>query len=206
MTVRGMSQEMAANIAHYRERKGPFKSIDQLLKVRGINTRVLSLLRMYLTVNQVPLLSPPISDSSSIASTGKVVHRIGGYRLQGHRRTRSAPDNTKPLSSSPTIENFRSPDPQRYSSDFSTDLYELLSLRSERPLVSTVFSGKLEGKPAIRVATWNLQQLTSEKVGNLGVLEVICRTILESGFSILALQEVASKDVLEKVSIIIFTI
>lgn len=38
------------------------------------------------------------------------------------------------------------------------------------------------------------------QISNLGVLEVVCRTVLENGFSVLALQEVASKDVLEKVS------
>ncbi|KAK7066108.1 hypothetical protein SK128_026296, partial [Halocaridina rubra] len=36
-------------------------------------------------------------------------------------------------------------------------------------------------------------------VCNPGVLEVICRTVLENGFSLLAIQEVGSKDVLEKI-------
>lgn len=37
------------------------------------------------------------------------------------------------------------------------------------------------------------------QICNPGVLEVVCRTILENGFSLLAIQEVGSKDVLEKV-------
>lgn len=36
MSVPGLTQEMAAGICHIREKKGHFKSIDSLRKVKGI--------------------------------------------------------------------------------------------------------------------------------------------------------------------------
>lgn len=35
MSVPGLTQEMAASICHIREKKGPFKSVDALRKVKG---------------------------------------------------------------------------------------------------------------------------------------------------------------------------
>lgn len=197
MNVHGMNQEMAANIVEHRERKGPFKSIDDLVKVRGINSRVLSILKVYLTLNDLTPSSPPLSDVTSVASYSKVYQRNLDGKLSGHRRTHSAPldsdDTTGRISNS-----LQSGDP-RMSVDFYTEIFELLSVKSERPIVRDVFQGQHNGRPAIRIATWNLQQLTKEKMSNPGVLEVICRTVLENGFSILAIQEVGSKDVLEKI-------
>ena len=37
MTVRGLNQELAANVIHYREKKGPFHEIEDLIKVSGIS-------------------------------------------------------------------------------------------------------------------------------------------------------------------------
>lgn len=198
MNIRGMNQELAANIVEYRERKGPFKRIDELIKVKGVSGRVLSTLKMYLTVNNVPPASPPVNDAISVASCSKVSPRNLNRRLAGHRRTCSAPLNNSGECIEPPSLDLRGVSP-KVSVDFSADIFELLSLRSERPVVRDVFIGKYQGQPAIRVASWNLQQLTREKISNPGVLEVVCRTILENGFSFVAIQEVVSKDVLEKI-------
>jgi DNA uptake protein and related DNA-binding proteins len=37
MTVCGLNQELAANVFHYREKKGPFQKIEDLIKVSGIS-------------------------------------------------------------------------------------------------------------------------------------------------------------------------
>jgi hypothetical protein len=42
------------------------------------------------------------------------------------------------------------------------------------------FNGERNGKTALRIATWNLQDFTLEKVENPGVREIVCRTILEN--------------------------
>ncbi|XP_064112900.1 endonuclease/exonuclease/phosphatase family domain-containing protein 1-like isoform X2 [Macrobrachium nipponense] len=221
MNVRGMNQELAANIVDHRERKGPFRNIEDMIKVRGINSRVLSVLRVYLTVNDLTPSSPPMSDVLSVASYSKVYQRTtdgkmpasyspcrivisqGPYLLdlndlKSHRRTHSAPLNNDGSGRRPSVDTPFSCD-ARVSVDFSSEIYELLSLRSERPIVSEVFDGNVNGRPVIRIATWNLQQLTKDKISNPGVLEVVCRTILENGFSLLAIQEVGSKDVMEKI-------
>ncbi|MGH0138681.1 UNVERIFIED_CONTAM: hypothetical protein FKN15_018880 [Acipenser sinensis] len=43
------------------------------------------------------------------------------------------------------------------------------------------FSGLRDGKPVLRLATWNLQCCSSEKANNPGVREVVCMTLLENG-------------------------
>lgn len=49
------------------------------------------------------------------------------------------------------------------------------------------------------VALWNLAGLTTDKASNPGVLEVVCRTALENGVSIIACQEICSKEALDVV-------
>ncbi|CAF1554295.1 unnamed protein product [Adineta steineri] len=45
-----------------------------------------------------------------------------------------------------------------------------------------------------RFASWNLQQLTNEKVQNPSVNEVVCRIILENNFSLIGIQEIGNKE------------
>ncbi|KAM4687679.1 endonuclease/exonuclease/phosphatase family domain-containing protein 1 [Discoglossus pictus] len=70
-------------------------------------------------------------------------------------------------------------------------------LISTRPPVE-VFGGVREGKPVLRVATWNLQNCSLEKASNPGVREVVCMTLLENSIKLLAVQELTDKDALEK--------
>lgn len=46
--LNGLNQELAAKIVDYRIRKGPFKSLDQLLKIKGISAIRLGTIRQYL--------------------------------------------------------------------------------------------------------------------------------------------------------------
>ncbi|KAG9463986.1 hypothetical protein GDO78_020692 [Eleutherodactylus coqui] len=52
-------------------------------------------------------------------------------------------------------------------------------LISTRPAVE-VFGGVREGRPVLRLATWNLQNCSLDKASNPGVREVVCMTILEN--------------------------
>jgi hypothetical protein len=61
------------------------------------------------------------------------------------------------------------------------DIFELLSAYSQRPILEDDFHGERNGNTALRIATWNLQDFTLEKVENPGVKEIVCRTILENG-------------------------
>ncbi|XP_040288136.1 endonuclease/exonuclease/phosphatase family domain-containing protein 1 [Bufo bufo] len=70
-------------------------------------------------------------------------------------------------------------------------------LISTRPAVE-VFGGVREGKPVLRLATWNLQNCSLDKASNPGVREVVCMTILENCIKLVAVQELTDKDALEK--------
>jgi len=47
----GMDMELARSIVAYRKDNGPFTSIDDLLKVKGMDEKRLEPIRMYLTVS-----------------------------------------------------------------------------------------------------------------------------------------------------------
>jgi len=46
----GMDMELARSIVAYRKDNGPFSSVDDLLKVKGMDEKRLEPIRMYLTV------------------------------------------------------------------------------------------------------------------------------------------------------------
>ncbi|XP_022241052.1 endonuclease/exonuclease/phosphatase family domain-containing protein 1-like isoform X1 [Limulus polyphemus] len=177
MTAPGVSQEIAANIIHYRERKGLFKSMDDLLKVKGINPQKLAFIRVFITVNPPTLNGENLSlpTGTPLGCRNTIVSRISN-----HRRTLSAPCKYN-------IERIRHLD------ESSKDLYSFLSDHCRRPIVEETFNYLRNGKPVIRIGVWNLEGLTVEKVRNPGIQEIICRTILENGLTIIALQDVPSE-------------
>lgn len=169
--------------------------------------------------------SPSVKDKSI---TTQVIN-LHKNRLKGHRRTLSAPSTNAMLArlGSLNLENgkdtstvnfeeafkekfvdgYTAKDAEystkmghRLSMEFSSDVYELLSLRSERPEIGCLFENCHLGRSAVRVATWNLCHLTPDKLSNPGVMEVLCRTILERGFTVLAVQDVLGRGLLSKIS------
>lgn len=56
MTVRGINQELAAAIVDYRQRRGDFFTLDDLLKVKGMSAVRLGSLRPKLTVKAEPVI------------------------------------------------------------------------------------------------------------------------------------------------------
>ncbi|CAM9235857.1 unnamed protein product, partial [Lampetra planeri] len=66
-----------------------------------------------------------------------------------------------------------------------------------RPAVRP-FSGLHRGRPVVRLGSWNLQRCSREKSSNAGVREVVCMTLLESGVSLLAVQELMDTEALKK--------
>ncbi|CAL1281180.1 unnamed protein product [Larinioides sclopetarius] len=178
MSVPRMTQEMAANIMHYRERKGPFKTLSDLSKVKGLPPDRLAIVKMYLTTDS------SVNSSSSVQSKSSQ-NCVYGRRPIGHRRTNSAPSGLSKL---------RSCDPS------TKDFYELVSSLVTRPPVSEVLNFNYLNRQVLRLASWNLQDFVVQKARNPGVQEVICRTILENGFSIVAVQEIASREALSLIA------
>lgn len=178
MSVCRMTQEMAAHIVHFRERKGPFKTLDELSKVKGLPPDRLAVVKMYLTVDS--------SNSNNASVNSKLSHNsVYGRRPIGHRRTNSAPSG---------FEKSRSCD--RSTKDF----YELVSSLVIRQPVNDTFDFSYSGRQVLRIASWNLQNFILDKAKNPGVQEVICRTVLENGISIVAVQEVGSKEALSLIA------
>lgn len=62
--INGMNQEIAANLVDYRNRKGPFKSLDDLIKVKGLSQMRLGALRQSLCVTNDGKLCPSVSIES----------------------------------------------------------------------------------------------------------------------------------------------
>jgi len=54
MTLRGIGEVIAKAIVAYREQNGPFKTVDDLVAVRGIGEKTLSSLRDKITVGPAP--------------------------------------------------------------------------------------------------------------------------------------------------------
>lgn len=155
MKVKGIGLIMAQNIVIYRDRKGAFRSVDDLLKVKGIGPAILSMIRHELCTDDQE------DQQSNSADSG-----IGPAHAV--------------LANNPSL---RSPDSTSTTSDHVNQLVAMcgpLTESSNRPDIIP-FNFLTEGRQVVRIASWNLQQLTDEKINNPGVKEVICMTILENG-------------------------
>jgi len=57
-SVPGMSRSMARNIVKYRDQNGPFSSVDDLTKIKGISEKKLNAMRSSLTVGAAGSAAP----------------------------------------------------------------------------------------------------------------------------------------------------
>lgn len=73
--------------------------------------------------------------------------------------------------------------------------YEIFKLKYLSPINSNLRNGH----SSVRMATWNLDKFSREKSSNLGIREVICRTILEQKFSIVCVQECIEPSALHEI-------
>lgn len=170
--VPGLNQELAANIVDYRKKKGPFKSLDDLIKVRGMDIIRLSTIKPHLSLESrkcesVQLLNGLHSNGWCSEPLNETVPN-GTPNRTPHRKSSSMPSKL-PM----TL-------PNGFSAAPVNDILDLLSAYSHRPIIEEDFKYERNGVRCCRIASWNLHQLSVEKVSNPGVREVICRTILEN--------------------------
>ncbi|XP_043920966.1 endonuclease/exonuclease/phosphatase family domain-containing protein 1 [Protopterus annectens] len=163
MSVRGLSQKIANGIVDYRKEHGPFKSIEELVKVSCISSSFLEKIRPHVFVER--------SRPSSATTNGGL--------------TFVAKPHPSPTSLS------------LHSEDLDLPIGGPTQIISSRPSVE-VFNEVRDGKPVLRIATWNLQCCSVEKANNPGVREVVCMTVLENSIKLLAVQELTDPDALEK--------
>ncbi|CAH0557116.1 unnamed protein product [Brassicogethes aeneus] len=179
--VNGITQEVAAAIISYRTKKGLFKKVDDLIKVKLIDTIRLDNISRYLTIENCDV-SP-----MEFEGTPRPSILTNGYTMPAYgNNNRNGGPLTMPISNGLSLSS-------------AVDIFELLSAYSPRPIVEEIFRYNRNGQAAIRVAIWNLHQLSNEKASNFGVKEVICRTILENGLSIIAVQDILSVTALKSI-------
>lgn len=70
---------------------------------------------------------------------------------------------------------------------------------AKRPHISEPFNFCYKKQSVVRIASWNLEQCSLDKVSNPGVKDVICMTILENGFGIIAVQELSNDKAAEEI-------
>lgn len=186
----GLNQELAAKIVEYRQKKGGYKTVEHVRKVKGISSRRLLQLR--------PFLFAHSGDSMSFSSFSSTPLKLQPSHQQssamnsscfGATTTESAPPTPGPLTSShrksvsvPMRMNLKLVN--GYKNAPVDDIFELLGAYSHRPVVADDFRYERNGNRAMRVASWNLDRMSMAKADNPGVLEVVCRTILENKLSI----------------------
>ncbi|XP_063160112.1 endonuclease/exonuclease/phosphatase family domain-containing protein 1 [Candoia aspera] len=163
MSIRGITEKIANSIVEYRREHGPFKSIEDLVKMDCINSSFLDKIRHQIFAERS---RPPSTNTN------------GGLNF-----------SVKPHPS-PTSLSLQSED-----LDFPPG--GPTQMISTRPTVE-MFGGVRDGRPVLRVATWNLQSCSVEKANNPGVREVVCMTLLENSIKLLAVQELIDRDALEK--------
>lgn len=156
MKINGVGQVLAENIVTYRDKKGPFKSFDDLVKVKGIGNSILSAIQHQICLEDLEEHSP---------SNGDIRHRGNSNSNSVSSTHNHKPCSRKHLTES--VENVLS-------------LLEPIIKTSKRHKV-TPFNFKHKNKGVIRIASWNVERFDEEKANNPGVKEVICMTILENG-------------------------
>nr|XP_023029055.1 endonuclease/exonuclease/phosphatase family domain-containing protein 1-like isoform X1 [Leptinotarsa decemlineata] len=176
--INGVSQEVAAAIIHYRNKKGNFQQVEDLLKVKNMDHMRFYNMSRYLTVDDEDDFFDIEDPRPSILTNGFTNSNCIG-------RSHSVP---KRLSITNGLTNSS-----------AADIFDLLSAYSPRPIIQEIFRFSRNDEPAIRMASWNLHEFSFEKSNNLGVKEVICRTILENGLSLIAVQDVVNATALRTI-------
>ena len=154
-SVPGLTPALIERILRRREHKGAFRFVEDLLKIKGIDYIILAQIRSYITVDQRSLPTSP-SESSIIDSSANAIYPTLNRNNNNH--------TIDSLSLASLLLETLPPELQTI----------LLSSPPQRPTVHSITQEKY-----LRFASWNLQQLTNEKVQNPGVREVVCRIILE---------------------------
>uniref|UniRef100_A0A672SRT0 Endonuclease/exonuclease/phosphatase family domain-containing protein 1 n=1 Tax=Sinocyclocheilus grahami TaxID=75366 RepID=A0A672SRT0_SINGR len=133
VSVRGITEKLAKSIVEFRSAHGPFRSIEDLVKVPSINSSLLDRIRFQVFVERS---RTPSTNTNGGFTQPSPASFVGGSE---------EPD--APLGGPPLV-------------------------CSVRPCVEPPAAAR-DGKPAVRVATWNLQRCSSEKANNPGVREVV---------------------------------
>ncbi|XP_036421896.1 endonuclease/exonuclease/phosphatase family domain-containing protein 1 isoform X2 [Colossoma macropomum] len=187
MTLPGVTRALARNIVQHRARIGGFRRVEDLALVSGVGAARLQLVKPEICVSSKAGGgrggSPPSSSSSSSSLSS------------------SAPGNGVSAEFSSTTDHNTHSQPHSSSRASPTDSLPPggpEQMASSRPDGVQAQERARHGKPLMRVATWDLQRCSSDKANNPGVREVVCMTLLENGIKLLAVQDLADREALNK--------
>ena len=170
MKVKQISQDLAQNIVAYRDKRGPFKSLDDLVKVKGIKPALLTAIRPCLVLQDeaVSLQLPHsygIIPRSSHSYADHLTLNCG--KQNGHLRHGSCATSVSMLNS---------------SQEDLISVYGPLLRRSFRQQKKP-FVFQRNQQMVVRIGSWNLQKCDNDKASNPGVREVVAMTLLENGWA-----------------------
>lgn len=168
MKVKGIGQAIAENIVSYRDKKGPFKSLDDLDKVKRIGPALLGSVRYQLT-----LTDPADTSSNSPYANGDVSNTVPVFSVNGAGDANANCIRHRAELNKDTLNLTAS----------QNDLFDILGPLVKRPSRPDVkpYTFSRQNRRCLRLASWNLQQCSVDKASNPGVRDVICMTILENG-------------------------
>lgn len=125
--INGMNQEIAAKVIDYRIKKGPFKSLDDLIKIKGLSHARLGAVRTHLSVNDDDIPKTPRPKHSTISTSTPLRngfhHPVNSGKNLGHRKSLSVP-----IKMNLNLSNGFTNAPVH-------DIFELLGAYSHRPIV-----------------------------------------------------------------------
>lgn len=143
--------------------------------MRGIDIIRLGTVKQHLTIE--PRKCESVQNLNNGYVNGFAELSLSGSLLNGVASTPTRSPHRKSLSMPTKL-------PITLPNGFATapvnDILDLLAAYSHRPIVEELFTYERDGVRCCRLASWNLHQLSVDKITNPGVREVVCRTILEN--------------------------
>ncbi|KAI4871780.1 hypothetical protein NFI96_014709 [Prochilodus magdalenae] len=178
MTLPGVTRALARNIVQHRARIGGFRRVEDLALVSGFGAARLQLVKPEICVNGHTGGSPSSSSSSTSLSSSTPCNGVSAD-VSANFSNQNSSSKSSPTDSLPPGGPGQ--------------------MASSRPKgVQQQERASHQGRPLMRVATWDLQRCSSDKANNPGVREVVCMTLLENDIKLLAVQDLADQEALNK--------
>lgn len=196
MKVQFITQNLAENIVTHRDRKGPFRCLDDLLKVKGIKVALFSAIRSYLVLSDEADPGGPAGRNhprnelqmEKWKMNGLNDCRIGQMNQTSLNRVQLSQANNCPLDTNQSyISQVEPIQPQVNQSPVNRPSLSMHLLQLPGSHQHLDEPGRRSDHPSgrthrtLRLASWNLDQCSLEKVENPGVREVVAMTILDNG-------------------------
>ncbi|KAK3086845.1 hypothetical protein FSP39_024371 [Pinctada imbricata] len=176
MEIKGIGQVLAENIVTYRDKKGAFKSKEDLVKVKGIGPNLLSAISPFVILSDKDLKENTQPNGNVMTGDHNHSNSVNNCKHDGMKMLSTSTENMLEILE-PYIKDFK---------------------ESVRPKVKP-FKFKHKNRGVVRIASWNLERFDVEKATNPGVRDVVCMTILENGFGIVAFQELGDQEAISKI-------